>query len=319
MNLPIKQLLGGLLSYTPFLDWKSRYQKHGTGGTESARYCYSVWLRHLVILFENGMMKIPKTIAELGPGDSIGIGIAALLSGCDHYNAFDVIEYSSRDTNLQILNDLIDLFLKREDIPDDSEFPLVKPALKSYAFPSHILSNTLNDSLSTSRINAIKSAILNYGKHGPISIAYCAPWFNVDNISEQSIDLIYSQAVLEHVDDLAATYQSMHSWLSPKGFMSHQIDFTCHTTANYWNGHWTYNDMLWTLIRGRRPYLLNREPYSTHVDLQTRIGFKLLDSIKVYGDILKPGLQRTRLPKRFAGMSDEDFSTSSALIVSTKQ
>lgn len=47
----------------------------------SARYCYSVWLRHLEKLFEAGATDIPRVVGELGPGRSIGVGIAALLGG----------------------------------------------------------------------------------------------------------------------------------------------------------------------------------------------------------------------------------------------
>src|SRR5689334_3926898 len=53
----------------------------GTGGSSSARYCYSVWLRHLSMAARLGLNTDPKDVAELGPGHSIGVGLAALLSG----------------------------------------------------------------------------------------------------------------------------------------------------------------------------------------------------------------------------------------------
>jgi hypothetical protein len=48
----------------------------GTGGTTSARYCCSVWLRHISCAHENGLSTRPEVVAELGPGDSLGIGLA---------------------------------------------------------------------------------------------------------------------------------------------------------------------------------------------------------------------------------------------------
>ena len=69
----IKQLLYGISTYLPSL---SRFHSKGTGGTNSARYCYTVWLRHFVIANKNGiLLSTPKVIGELGPGDSIGIAI----------------------------------------------------------------------------------------------------------------------------------------------------------------------------------------------------------------------------------------------------
>ncbi|MCE5335332.1 MAG: class I SAM-dependent methyltransferase [Desulfobacteraceae bacterium] len=266
------------------------------------------------------MTKIPDTIAELGPGDSIGIGIAALLSGCNHYNAFDVVEYTSRENNLRIFKVLVDLFEKQTSIPDDVQFPKMKPRLKSYAFPKHILTReALQRSLAPERLNCIKDSILEYGSHGPVSIKYRVPWFNCHNIRDDSVDLIYSQAVLEHVDNLQATYEAMYQWLNKDGFMSHQIDFKCHGTARKWNGHWAYNDLLWKLIRGKRPYLLNRQPFSRHLALLANVGFKVVSSTRVLGDSRNSGIRRKDLSRRFMNMFDEDLLTSSAHIVSVKR
>jgi len=71
--MKIRTLLGGIASYIPEL---YALFSRGTGGTISARYCYGVWLRHLVMAHENGLSIQPDTIIELGPGDSLGIGLA---------------------------------------------------------------------------------------------------------------------------------------------------------------------------------------------------------------------------------------------------
>ena len=93
----IRKILGGFKSYVP-----GGVSIHGTGGTDSARYCYTVWLRHLSILYQNGFSKMFNTIAELGPGDSIGTGLAGLLSGSEKYYALDVIEYTDIKKNISI-------------------------------------------------------------------------------------------------------------------------------------------------------------------------------------------------------------------------
>lgn len=44
--------------------------------------------------YKNGLPVHPDTVAGLGPGDSLGFGLAALISGADKYFAFDVVEQS---------------------------------------------------------------------------------------------------------------------------------------------------------------------------------------------------------------------------------
>lgn len=79
----IKQLLYGISTFVPGL---SRFHSKEIGGTNSARYCYGVWLRHLAMANKSGLiMSPPKIVGELGTGDSIGIGLAALLSGAEMY------------------------------------------------------------------------------------------------------------------------------------------------------------------------------------------------------------------------------------------
>ena len=76
----IPHMLKGALTWVPPLNaW--RRHRATTGGSDSARYCYSVWLRHLRSLAPYGFRVKGAHVGELGPGDSIGIGLAALLSG----------------------------------------------------------------------------------------------------------------------------------------------------------------------------------------------------------------------------------------------
>ena len=74
-------VIRGAAAYIPGL-YKavSNWRKVGTGGTDTAAYCYDVWLKHLTLLWANGLRTIPDTVAELGPGDSLGTGLAALLT-----------------------------------------------------------------------------------------------------------------------------------------------------------------------------------------------------------------------------------------------
>jgi len=309
MILKAKALLAGLATWIPGYDYVRT-----TGGTDSARYCYSVWLRHLILSQASGRLPpgVPSVVAELGPGDSIGIGVAALLSGADKYYALDVVRYTDLRRTQVVLDELAQLFSERAPIPGEDEFPALKPGLDRHAFPHHLLDErALEAALAAERVAAIRQAIAHAGD-APSMIVYQAPWNDPAIIQPGSVDFIFSQAALEHVDDLDGVYAAMRRWLKPTGVMSHQIDYKCHRKADTWNGHWTYSDLAWKVVVGRRSYLLNRAPHSRHLALLARNGFEIV------GDraIRSPStLKRRELAARFRDMTDEDLTTSGAYLV----
>jgi SAM-dependent methyltransferase len=264
----------------------------------------------------NGLNPFPKTVAELGPGDSLGIGLAFLISGCEKYFAFDVVAHANAERNLKIFDKLVDLFRNREPIPGDDEFPKVRPYLDEYRFPADILDeNRLQSALEKSRLEKIRESIIYPQNHDSL-IQYMVPWYDASILDEESVDMIYSQAVLEHVDDLLNAYKAMNLLLKPNGYMSHQIDFGSHGTADEWNGHWAYSDFTWKLLKGRRPYLLNREPYSRHLSILNEEGFQVVYDRTVK---LESNLTREDLASRFKSISDDDLTTSGAFIQAVKK
>lgn len=304
------QMAKGIVSWLPMV--QNVFSKK-TGGTSSAQYCYSVWLRHLICLRDQDVWNDPKVVAELGPGDSIGIGLAALLSGVSQYYAFDLIHFASNRNNLKIFDELVALFKQRADVPGEDVFPKMKPYLDCYKFPSDILTKErLARTLAPERIEYLRSFITRTEDKGS-PIQYMAPWTTSEVVEESSVDLIYSQAVLEHVEPLEEAYRVMRSWLKPTGLMSHQIDFKCHGVANEWNGHWAYSDWEWKMIRGRRPFLINRQPLSGHLKAMENAGFKTLFEKKVK---TKSSLTSENLSKSFAQISSEDLMTSGAYMIS---
>jgi hypothetical protein len=46
-------------------------------------------------------------------------------------------------------------------------------------------------------------------------IHYKAPWMEIVHNNIELVDLIFSQAVMEHVSDLEYTYNLMYKWLRP--------------------------------------------------------------------------------------------------------
>lgn len=313
MQEKIKPIIKGVIKHLPGV--KTLLRKT-TGGTIESRYCYSVWMRHLQN-WNTVYDKLPLNVAEIGPGDSLGIGLAALLSGSNQIYALDVVKYWDNKRNLEIFEELIELFKNRTDIPDNKEYPEVKPFLEDYSFPSNILTDDLlNDSLAENRLNAIKKEIIDINNPNNSFVKYQIPWFDSNVINHNSMDFIYSQAVFEHVEDLENTYKAMNQWLKPDGLMSHTIDFKSHGTTESWNGHWTYSDFEWKIVKGGQSFLINRQPCSKHIELHSKHGFKIIENKPTK---LKNKLNPNQLSNKFKNLSDKDITTSGVYILSKKE
>ncbi len=226
MILRVRPLITGIASYVPGM--ANLFSRH-TGGSDSARYCYSVWLRHLVMSHAHDLPTQPAVVAELGPGDSLGVGLAALLSGAEKYYAFDVVRYARNERNLAIFDDLVALFRARAPIPNRDEFPLVTPLLDDYDFPHGILTDErLDRALTPARVASIRAELAaEMMTDGSGWITYQVPWDRSDIIQGGTVDMILSQTVMEYPLDLHATYGTLYHWLKPGGIMSHEIDFRC--------------------------------------------------------------------------------------------
>lgn len=315
MQTPLRVLAKGMISYLPGTD---RWFCSTSGGTESARYCYTVWMRHFIKAYESGFDVQWNSVAELGPGDSLGIGLCAVLAGANNYFAFDTKQHAHNKRNCSILDELVDMFLRFEKIPDDEEFPNVSPKLLDYTFPSHILTKSvMARNLHPDRLIAVSNQLLNLESCGNVHISYVAPWNSASILQAQigHIDMIFSQAVMEHVEDVDGTYRDLYEWLRPGGFMSHTIDYKSHEITRDWNGHWTVSDFEWKLVKGNRPYLINRLPHSAHILAMTRSGFRIvLDAARKTGNTIR----RNQLAPKFQNLTDDDLSTAGAFIQATK-
>ena len=76
---------------------------------------------------EQHIRNLERLVAHLGLSDltlvmhdwggPIGTGLAAMLSGVDHYVALDVIRFAHTEANLRILDELVTLFRRRAGRP----------------------------------------------------------------------------------------------------------------------------------------------------------------------------------------------------------
>src|SRR5258705_3012724 len=257
----------GIASYVPGLHaMRDRRRKLQMA---NATYCYGVWIKHLTMLCKHGPVPVPKAFAEVGPGGSLGVGLAALLSGADTYYALDVVKYSEIDHNLALLGDLVHLFRNRTPI-------YVGWPVESEVFPGQLLTDDLlAETLAEPRIEQIRHALTAPdGRAGPFTIGYTVPW-QCSDVRQGEVDLIVSHGVLQHIDNLEAAYDAFVQWLRPGGRMSHHIDFRSLRLTKRWNCPSEDHAMVWKVIVGKRPYLINRQPCTTHISLMIARGFDI--------------------------------------------
>lgn len=244
--------------------------------SESPLYCYSVWMRHVIKIYEETGKKKFARVAEIGPGYSLGVGLMALITGANEYVAIDKVKFVDKSKVMVLFDELLQLFRDRSPIPGYEVYPNIKPALKDTNFPCQIYtSQDISILTDANRIAAIRKQLDHF-----ISSEYCENISYNESLSEEAqttggFDLILSQAVLEHVDDLEDLYQKMATALAYEGVQSHQIDFKHHKTSFIWNGHWMYTDRQFEIMRNKEPFFINREPVSVHKRSIARSGCEI--------------------------------------------
>lgn len=80
-----QEIIGNTKLYVLIRGYKDKFKKETPmRGSDSALYCYSIWLRYLKTMYEYGITTHANTILELGPGETLGCGIAALITGANN-------------------------------------------------------------------------------------------------------------------------------------------------------------------------------------------------------------------------------------------
>lgn len=310
--MKLRSVVKGALTFVPGMS--AILPKPNAGSHPPATYFYGVWMKHLAYLTAKGF-PLPQSVAELGPGDCLGVGISALLSGANRYYGLDIVEHTKPESNVRELEQLADFFRQRAPRPTKG-WPDFDPLLDERLFSKALTDEVVTPALAPERLAFIREALLSAkGEAGDITLTYRVPWSDASVIEEGSVDLVVSQAVLEHVKDIRATYAALYKWLRPGGVMSHQIDFRSHNLTPEWNGHRAISEPLWRVMLGNRPYLINREPWSAHAQAITDCGFRITCAL------LLPrtdGIPRSRLAKRWRNLSDEDFNCAEVFVQAQK-
>lgn len=308
----VETLAKGVISYVPGI-MKYSDVTHSI----SASYCYSTYLAHIHQAHKTGMNPFPKVVAELGPGTSFGVGLAALLCGAEAYYAIDELPHARLDINIDALDQLVELFREKEDPTEERG---TRKTLDR--FPGHILTDRiLDENLDESRVKLIRQSLVRCLEDGDpgtdekIRFVYMHPFNGQAMLEPNSVDMLMSTVVLQVVQDLPEVYSCFAKWLKPGAWMSHFVDFSNYGMTKEWNGHWACSRLLWRLMQGNRPYLHNRAPHSVHVDLIKRNGFKITTDIPTYD---YSGIVRSNVNSDFSYLTDDDLVITRSLIQAVK-
>lgn len=299
MKIRLKPLLGGLT--TSLLPQVAPALARRNYPSVDAQYYYRVWLNHVRLAQHYGPWETPETVLEIGPGKSLGVGVAALLSGVRRYWAYDANALRETCEESQLVPELARLYQQQAVFADAAA------VLPSTSLPPQFFSDD-RLGLAPKRLRRVKDSLARRSD----LITY---FTDAAALPANSVDFLFSHSVLEHVDDLGPLYERMWEWLKPGGTMTHSIDFTAHGTSPHWNGHWTIPDWMWQVLKGRRRYFINRAPISRHRILLEHYGFELLGV-----HVLRRDSQLTsrELAAPFRQLSEADLTTASAFLIARK-
>ena len=210
-----------------------------------------------------------KRVLEIGPGDSLGTGLLALAHGARSYHA-------------------IDAFRVRFD-----------PAVEAEVFA--LLRATLG-SEESARVRNLEPAAVPSPGNGDRRLHYVndlplerAP----DRLGAGAFDVIYSNAVLEHVADPPEAAQSLATLLAPGGVMFHDIDLRSHQTFEAHPLQFLeHPEWLWHMMSSRcgQPNRARRDDWLAHF---RAVGLEILAATvtKAYDDAeverVRPRLARS--------------------------
>jgi len=138
---------------------------------------------------------------------------------------------------------------------------------------------------------------------------------SLQNLESGSYDMIFSQAVLEHVRlvDFQETMRECFRLLSHKGVMSHVVDFKDHLGGRLNNMR--FSSSLWEKdwFGSKSGFYTNRIRLQEMISICEDIGFEVVVYDVERWEILP--IKRNQLALEFANLSDEDLKVVSAHLV----
>ncbi len=239
------------------------------GDMASPEYAYSVFRRHFDAV-AGAPSKPPQAVLELGPGDSVASALIARALGVERSYLVDSGDFATRE--MAVYRGLT-RFLDHQGLHpvalDESSFEAMLSSLDSIYLTAGL------ESLAT--------------------------------IPDDSVDLIFSQAVMEHVrlDQFDATTRELRRIVRSTGVISHQVDLRDHLGGGLNNLRFT--PTLWeSQFFARSGFYTNRIRFSEMLERFRLGGFDpTVVSMERWASV---PTSRASLNERWASLPDEELT-----------
>ncbi len=252
----------------PYSFWKKfGFFKHGQ--MDSCEYAIKIFNLHFKRAYPNNFPK-NITLLELGPGDSIASAIIGFSFGVSKTILVDVGDFATKDIRFykKLIMKLKMMGLKAPNVEDFSS-----------------LKELLN----------ITNAI--YLSNGLSSL---------ESISSNSVDLIWSHSVLEHIQkkDFIPVQKELKRILKKSGMASHNIDFQDH--LNHALNNLRFSEDLWeSNVFLKAGFYTNRIPAKSMHSIFQKVGFTIKK--ESFGKWPKMPTKRKNIHKDFDKYTDEEL------------
>lgn len=217
-----------------------------------------------------------KRILEYGPGDVPGVAILMIAHGAEHVVCVDRFQLvTMSEKNVQIVKKMLDR------LPP----PLRNRAESCFKHVAHPESG-----------------------YNAQFIDYLIRPSGLSGLAN-SVDLVISRAVLEHVNDLQASFFDMYTALKPGGIALHLVDLKSHGLhrSNPLD-FLSWSPWLWSLMYSAKG-VPNRLRVNTYRQTVAKSGLQLISLMPtVYAPPTDVRAVRSSLAKPFRTLTDEDLS-----------